>query len=30
MVPGNRTFGAWDQVFPSNARTIQLVARITF
>lgn len=30
MVPGNRTFAAWDQVFPSNARTIQLAVRFTF
>ncbi len=30
MIPGNRPFAAWDQVFPSNARTLQLAARFTF
>jgi hypothetical protein len=30
MIPGNSTFAAWDQVFPSNARSLQLALRFTF
>jgi hypothetical protein len=30
LFPGNSLFGHWDQIYNSNARTMQLVARITF
>jgi outer membrane receptor protein involved in Fe transport len=30
LTPGNPLFGKWDQVFPSNARMIQLAAKFTF
>ena len=30
LTPGNPLFGKWDQVFGSNARTIQLAAKIIF
>ncbi len=30
LTPGNALFGKWDQVFPSNARIIQLAAKFTF
>ncbi len=30
LTPSNRLFGQWSQVYPSNARLIQLVAKFTF
>jgi hypothetical protein len=30
LIPGSSVFGAWDQVFSSNPRFIQLGARLTF
>jgi hypothetical protein len=30
LTPGNPLFGQWDQVFPSNARMIQLAAKFIF
>lgn len=30
LTPGNALFGKWDQVFPSNARVIQLAAKFSF
>jgi hypothetical protein len=30
LTPGNPLFGKWDQVFPSNARMIQLAAKFIF
>jgi hypothetical protein len=30
LTPGNPLFGKWDQVFPSNARLIQLAAKFSF
>jgi hypothetical protein len=30
LTPGNPFFGAWDQVYPSNARFIQLVGKFHF
>jgi hypothetical protein len=30
LVPGNANFGAYQQYFPSNSRTLQLVAKIVF
>jgi hypothetical protein len=30
LTPGNNLFGKWDQVFPSNARMIQLAAKFIF
>jgi len=30
LTPGNPLFGKWDQVFPSNARVIQLAAKLRF
>jgi hypothetical protein len=30
LTPGNSTFGQYQQVFPSNSRWVQLVARFTF
>jgi hypothetical protein len=30
LTPGNALFGKWDQVFPSNARMIQLAAKFSF
>ena len=30
LTPGNALFGKWDQVFPSNARMIQLAAKLSF
>ncbi len=30
LTPGNALFGKWDQVFPSNARVIQLAAKFNF
>ena len=30
LTPGNSLFGKWDQVFPSNARIIQLAAKFSF
>ena len=30
LIPGNRIFGDYTQVFDSNARVIQIVARFTF
>lgn len=30
LTPGNPLFGRWDQVFPSNARMIQLAAKFIF
>ena len=30
LTPGNPLFGKWDQVFGSNARTIQLAAKFSF
>ncbi len=30
LTPGNPLFGRWDQVFPSNARIIQLAAKFNF
>jgi len=30
LTPGNALFGKWDQVFASNARLIQLAAKISF
>lgn len=30
LVPGNTRFGQWDQIFPSNARSLQLALRIVF
>ena len=30
LTPGNPLFGKWDQVFPSNARVIQLAAKFNF
>ena len=30
LIPGNQFFGQYDQFFPSNARTMQLVGRIVF
>ena len=30
LIPGNPRFQKWDQVFPSNARSVQLVLRYSF
>ena len=30
LTPGNPLFGKWDQVFGSNARTIQMAAKLSF
>jgi hypothetical protein len=30
LTPGNAAFGQYQQFFPSNSRTIQLLARFTF
>jgi len=30
LTPGNALFGKWDQVFPSNARIIQMAAKFSF
>jgi len=30
LIPGNARFQKWDQIFPSNARSVQLALRYTF
>jgi len=30
LIPGNTRFAKWDQVFPSNSRSVQLVLRYIF